>query len=130
MFDLVGGALIDQHLGALKNRGRLVLVGLMAGSRAQVDLGQVLRRRLIVVGSVLRARSRAEKAELVAGFARFAGSAGLAGSAGSSGSAGDRLAAGRIRPVIDRVLPFDRIADAYGALEQGGVTGKVVVTLG
>jgi len=115
VLDLVGGPHLDHHLGALENRGRLVLVGLMAGGRAGIDLGQVLRRRLVLVGSVLRARSRDEKAELVAGFSRFAG---------------PRLADGRIRPVIDRVLPFDRIADAYGALEEGGVTGKVVVTLG
>ena len=114
VLDLVGGAHIDHHLSALKNRGRLVLVGLMAGSRAGLDLGQVLRRRLTLVGSVLRARSRQEKAELVAGFSRFAG---------------QRLADGRIRPVIDRVLPFERIDDAYAALEEGSVTGKVVVTL-
>jgi len=114
VLDLVGGAHIDHHLSALKNRGRLVLVGLMAGSRADLDLGQVLRRRLTLVGSVLRARSRQEKAELVAGFSRFAG---------------QRLADGRIRPVIDRVLPFERIDDAYAALEEGSVTGKVVVTL-
>lgn len=114
VLDLVGGEHLDHHLGTLKNRGRLVLVGLMAGSRSGIDLGQVLRRRLTLVGSVLRARPRAEKAELIAAFVGFAQ---------------PLLAAGRIRPVIDRVMPFDRIADAYDALEAGGVTGKIVVTL-
>jgi NADPH:quinone reductase-like Zn-dependent oxidoreductase len=66
------------------------------------------------VGSVLRSRSRAEKAGLVASFADF----GL-----------PRLADGRLRPVIDQVVPFARVADAYRDLEQGGVFGKVVLRL-
>ena len=115
VLDLVGGDLLESHLAALRNRGRLVLVGLMAGSRPRVDLAEVLRRRLTIVGSVLRARSREEKAELVAGFSSFATA---------------RLADGRIRPVVHRVIPFDRIADAYRSLEEGGVFGKVVVSLG
>jgi putative PIG3 family NAD(P)H quinone oxidoreductase len=114
VFDLVSGEHLDRHLSALRDRGRLVLVGLMAGPRTRVDLAQVLRRRLTIVGSVLRARSRDEKARLVSGFAAFAG---------------ERLADGRIRPVIDRVLPFAEIADAYRALEAGGVAGKVVLRM-
>lgn len=114
VLDLVGGDLLDHHLGALRNRGRLVLVGIIAGRRPKVDLGEILRRRLTVVGSVLRSRSREEKARLVEGFAAFAGT---------------RLRDGRIRPVIDRVVPFEEIAAAYGAVEEGGVTGKVVVRL-
>ncbi len=115
VFDAVGGEHLDRHLRALRDRGRLVLVGVLAGPRSRVDLAEILRRRLTVVGSVLRARSREEKARLVAGFRAFAG---------------PRLADGRIRPVVDRVLPFEEIADAYGALERGGVTGKVVVRVG
>lgn len=115
VLDLVGGDLLEHHLAALRNRGRLVLVGLMAGSRPRIDLADVLRRRLTFVGSVLRARSREEKAELVAGFSAFAM---------------PLVEDGRIRPVIDRTVPFERIADAYRALEEGGVAGKVVVSFG
>lgn len=114
VLDLVGGEHLPRLLAALAPRGRLVLVGLMAGARAEVDLALVLHRRLSIVGSVLRSRSREEKAEVVAAFGAFAL---------------PRLAAGRLRPVVDRVLPFDRIADAYAALERGGVFGKVVVEL-
>ena len=89
-----------------------MLVGILAGRSAEIDLGDVLRRRLRLIGSVLRARSREEKAELVAAFGRFAL---------------PRLADGRLRPRVDRVLPFERIGEAYEALRTGGVAGKVVV---
>lgn len=110
--DLVGGSHLPRSLAALAPRGRLVLVGVLAGRSAEIDLGDVLRRRLRLVGSVLRARSRGEKAELVGAFARFAL---------------PRLADGRLRPQVDRVLPFERIGEAYEVLRTGGVAGKVVV---
>jgi putative PIG3 family NAD(P)H quinone oxidoreductase len=112
VFDLVSGELLPEHLAALRDRGRLILVGLMAGSRTELDLAEVLRRRLTIRGSVLRARPRAEKAALVAAFLTFAAA---------------RLADGRLRPVIHRVFPFEDVAAAYRELAAGGVSGKVVV---
>jgi putative PIG3 family NAD(P)H quinone oxidoreductase len=112
--DMVGGPDFVRHLECLRVGGRLVLVGLLAGGEAKLDLFTLMRRRLRVHGSVLRARSRAEKAALVAGFVDFA----LA-----------RLEDGRIRPVVDRVMPFDRIAEAYEAMSAGGVLGKIVLTM-
>ena len=112
IFDTVSGARLPSHLAALSRRGRLVLVGLMAGSRGEVDLARVLRRRLRLIGSVLRSRPRQEKARLVAAFGDFAA---------------DRLADGRLRPLIARRFPFDRIADAYDAMAAGGQLGKIVV---
>ncbi len=111
--DLVGGEAIVQHLDCLRDRGRLVLVGLLGGGKATLPLFTVMRRRLRVIGSVLRARSRAEKADLVFAFGDFAL---------------PRLADGRLRPIVDRVLPFAQIADAYEQLEHGGVLGKIVLT--
>jgi putative PIG3 family NAD(P)H quinone oxidoreductase len=112
--DLVGGEHTPRLLAALAPRGRLVLVGVIAGPRAAIDLADLLRRRLRLVGSVLRSRPRPEKAGLVAAFADFAL---------------PRLADGRLRPVVDRVLPFERIDQAYAALAAGGVAGKVVVEM-
>jgi len=114
VLDLVGGAHLAEHLAALAPRGRLVLVGLMAGSRATLDLGAVLRRRLVLRGSVLRSRSRDEKAALVAEFFAFAGSS---------------LERRELVPRVDRTFPFDRIGEAYEYLERGRPLGKVVVTL-
>lgn len=114
VIDLVGGEHLPRCLRVLRRQGRLVLVGLLAGSRTEVDLADVLRRRLRIRGSVLRARSREEKADLVAAFFAFAA---------------PLLDDGRITPQVDRTFPFERIADAYEALRQGGVAGKVVVTM-
>lgn len=115
VFDMVGGPHFAEHVAALAPRGRLILVGLLAGSRAELPLDLVLRQRLRLAGSVLRPRSRAEKAELVASFAAW----GL-----------PRLADGRLRPVIDRVLPFDQLPEAYLQMAAGGVLGKIVVQVG
>ncbi len=115
VFDLVGGERLGDHLACLAPGGRLVLLGLLAGVRAEVDLGLLLRRRLRIVGSVLRPRPRAEKAALVRAFGEFAA---------------ERLADGRLAPVVDRVLPFERIPEAYAALAAGGLFGKVVVEVG
>jgi NADPH:quinone reductase-like Zn-dependent oxidoreductase len=112
VFDLVGGAELPRALEALAPRGRLVLVGLLAGRTATLDLGDVLRRRLRLQGSVLRARPREEKARLVAAFTAFAL---------------PLLTAGTLRPVVGRSFPFERIGEAYEALRTGGVGGKIVV---
>jgi putative PIG3 family NAD(P)H quinone oxidoreductase len=112
LIDLVGGEHLAEHLAALAPRGRLVLVGLMAGARATLDLGVLLRRRLVLRGSVLRSRSRDEKAALVADFLAFAH---------------DRLARRELLPRIDSVFPFAAIAEAYAHVESGRPFGKVVV---
>jgi NADPH:quinone reductase-like Zn-dependent oxidoreductase len=113
--DLVGGEHFGERLAALRRRGRMVLVGVLAGARAEIDLADVLRRRLRIRGSVLRARSREEKAGLVRAFGDFAN---------------ERLADGRLRPVLARSFPFSDVAGAYRAVTEGGTVGKVVVTMG
>ena len=114
VFDLTGGPEINSHLGALAERGRLVLVGLVSGRRAEVDLGLILSRRLRVLGSVLRPRPRDEKARLTADFAAFAL---------------PRLRDGRLRPVVDRTFPLEQAAEAHKAFERGGIFGKVILTM-
>ncbi|MEM9554533.1 MAG: NAD(P)H-quinone oxidoreductase [Acidobacteriota bacterium] len=114
VIDLAGGEPLGPRLGALATRGRYVLVGVLAGSRATLDLRDVLSRRLRLIGSVLRARSREEKARLVEGFHAFAA---------------ERLRDGRLRPVVDRTLPFEQILDAYEQMRAGGHLGKIVLTM-
>lgn len=112
--DLVGGDVLPRLLASLAPRGRLALVGLMAGSNAALELGFLLRQRLVLRGSVLRTRSLDEKAALVAGFTSFAA---------------ERLARRELLPVVDRVFPFERIAEACRYLVRGRPLGKVVLTL-
>jgi NADPH2:quinone reductase len=85
---------------------------MMGGARAELNLALVLMKRLQILGSTLRARSAAEKAAIVSGFvARF----------------GADLAAGRIRAVVDRVLPLAQAADAHRALARSEHFGKIVL---
>ena len=114
VMDLAGGPGVAGLMKALKTRGRLVLVGLLAGPRAEIDLSEVLRRRLSLVGSVLRGRSREEKARLVRDFHVFAS---------------ERLEDGRLRPVTDRTYPFADAAEAYAQMERGGVLGKLILKM-
>jgi len=114
VIELTGGAETASHLAALAPRGRLVVVGLVGGRKAEMDLGLILGKRLHVIGSVLRARPREEKARLVADFSAFAL---------------PRLRDGRLRPVVDRVIPLERAAEAYQAAERGGAFGKIVLSM-
>src|SRR5579875_3636092 len=103
---------LEKNLAALAVGGRLVEIGLMGGAQAEVNLGQLLVRRLAIIGSTLRSRSSAEKAAIVAAFrARF----------------GEALAAGRLAPVIDRVLPLSEAAEAHRLMKESAHFGKIVL---
>ena len=112
--DLVGGPGISALLGALRPCGQLVLVGLMGGIKADVPLATVLRKRLRVRGTVLRSRPVEEKIAVARAFEdRMAPL-----------FAGDRRA---LVPVIDRVIPWQQVADGHRALEANETFGKVVL---
>lgn len=115
VLDLAGGSDLGARLGSLRDQGRCVLVGILAGRTTELDLAEILRRRLQLVGSVLRSRPREEKARLVADFFAFAG---------------PRLDDGRLVPVVDTVYDFEDVAAAYAHLERGGVFGKLVLRVG
>lgn len=112
ILDFVGGEGFTDRLGLLAPGGRLVLLGLMGGVRGSIDLSPILRRTLHIVGSLLRPRPRAEKARLVAAFDAFAR---------------DRLADGRLRPVLAGSFPAEQAAAAYDVLTAGGRVGKLVL---
>jgi putative PIG3 family NAD(P)H quinone oxidoreductase len=114
VLDSIGAAYFEKNLAALRTGGRLVLIGLMGGAKSEVNLALLLARRLSVIGSTLRTRSLVEKAAVVAGFrARF----------------GSDLESGNLRPVVDRVLPLARAADAHRLLEESSHFGKVVLSV-
>ena len=68
MLDVLGGPALADNLAALAPRGRLVLLGFLAGSRATVDLSPILRKRLEVIGTVMRTRTLEERVPLVREF--------------------------------------------------------------
>jgi putative PIG3 family NAD(P)H quinone oxidoreductase len=114
VLDCVGGAYLERNLEALGADGRLVVIGLMGGHTAELDLRRLLSQRIQLIGSTLRALPPDRKGEIVSAFVR---------------RFGDDLAAGRLRPVIDSVYPLARVADAHRRLESGEAFGKVVLTV-
>ena len=112
VLDLVGGAYTPASIATMATRGRLMLVGLVAGATATFDLRRILSRRLSVIGTVLRARSVDEKAAATDAFARDL----LEGFDSSA-----------LRAVVDRVFPLAAIADAHRRMESNESFGKVVV---
>ncbi len=112
VLDSIGAPYLAAHLKCLKTGGRLVLIGLMGGAKAEIQLGLLLAKRLSITGSTLRARPVQEKAELVASF---------------SESFADALASGRVSPVIDRVLPLEEAQQAHEIVERSEHFGKLVL---
>ncbi|MGH3054966.1 MAG: zinc-binding dehydrogenase, partial [Gaiellaceae bacterium] len=112
ILDSIGGMYLAGNLECLAIDGRLVIIGLIGGAKADINLAMLLLRRLQVIGSTLRTRSVADKAAIVTRFVeRF----------------GDALAAGRIKPVIDRVLPLAQAAEAHRIVQASKHFGKVVL---
>lgn len=114
VLDSIGAAYLEGNLRALADEGALVLIGLMGGAKAEIPLGAMLARRLRLIGSTLRTRSKATKAGIVSAFLeRFGGD----------------LAAGSIRPVLHEVFPLERAPEAHRMLEASTHFGKVVLRI-
>ena len=113
--DLVGGAYLDSNLRVLAPLGRMVVVGTPSGATAELDLARLMRARATIVGTVLRARSRAEKIDATRAFER---------------DVLPLLESGRVRPIVDRVFPLDAAADAHRYVDANASFGKVVLVTG
>jgi len=112
ILDLVGGAYFEENLKSLALKGRLLLVGMTAGSTAQFNLGIALMKRLTLIGTVLRARSIEDKANATRAFAI---------------SVVPLLAAGSATPNLDKVFDFRDVRAAHEYLESNESFGKVVL---
>ena len=114
VLDPVGGVTLAGNVRLLARGGRLVLIATMGGGSAALDLRAVLTKRLRIVGSTLRARPLAEKADLTSAFVRDV----LPG-----------FADGRFRPLVDSVFPLERAADAHRRMASNANVGKIVLTV-
>ena len=110
--DLLGGPYVAASVEGAALKGRVVLVGAIAGSQATLDVRHVLSRRLTLKGTVLRSRSVAEKAAASRAFAD---------------EVVPLIAAGRVRANIDRTFDLAEIADAHRWVESNAGAGKVVI---
>jgi putative PIG3 family NAD(P)H quinone oxidoreductase len=114
ILDLVGGSYLAANLEALALRGRLMLVGTTGGANAALDFGRVIRKRLRITGTVLRARSLEEKARATRRFASHVV---------------PLLARERVRPVIDKVYGMDEVRAAHQRMESNESFGKIVLKI-
>lgn len=112
VLDVIGARYLDQNLRSLATEGRLVVIGLQGGTRAELDLGRLLSRRLSVHGTTLRSRSTDDKAAIVKTVVEQVWPA-----------VQDR----RVLPVVDRVLPWEEAAEAHRVLAEGENIGKVLL---
>lgn len=114
IIDPVGAGYFPQNLHLLADRGRLVIIGLLAGSESEISLGRLLRKRLRVIGSVLRSRSLEEKSAIAEAF---------------RATVWPLFEDGTVQPVIDRVMPIEQVEDAHELLTDNATIGKVVLTV-
>jgi putative PIG3 family NAD(P)H quinone oxidoreductase len=112
VFDPVGAAYLDGNLEVLAPQGRLVVYGLMGGAANTISLAAVLQKRLRIFGTVLRSRAPEEKASLAIEARR---------------KLVPLFAAKRLVPVIDEILPMERVAEAHARMERNETFGKLVL---
>ncbi|GAB3570931.1 NAD(P)H-quinone oxidoreductase [Amycolatopsis endophytica] len=110
--DCVGGPYLNRNIDALAVDGTLLVIGLQGGNRTGIDLEPVMRRRLTIRGSTLRARPRHDKAHIVAG---------------TEAHLWPLIAAGKIQPLIDSVVPMPHAARAHRRMEAGRQFGKILL---
>jgi len=114
ILDMVGGKYFERNIAALAIDGRLALIALLGGREAKIDLGLVLRKRLTLTGSVLRARTIAEKGAIAQSLRR---------------EIWPLIESGKIKPVIDSTVPLADAAKAHARMESSAHIGKIVLTV-
>lgn len=112
VLDVIGAGYLERNLAAVAVGGRIVVIGLQQGARAKVDLGTLLARRASIIGTTVRSRSPAEKAQIVADVTRHVW---------------PLVAAGTVRPVIHARLPLGQADLAHEMLRTGQAFGKVLL---
>jgi putative PIG3 family NAD(P)H quinone oxidoreductase len=112
VLDLVGGAYVDANIRVASPKGRIMIIGTVAGRTATIPVGMVLGKRLTLRGTVLRSRPVEEKREVTAAFAR---------------EVVPLLASGTLRPTIDSVFDLADVARAHERLASNATFGKVVL---
>jgi len=112
VLDMVAGDYVAREIDCLADDGRIALIALLGGAKANVDLGQVLRRRLSISGSTLRPRPVAFKAAIAQKLREHVW---------------PLFAAGKIKPVIYKTFPLEEAAEAHALMESSTHVGKIVL---
>jgi NADPH:quinone reductase-like Zn-dependent oxidoreductase len=113
ILDVMGAKYLQRNLEALAVSGRLVIIGLQGGTKAEIDLNLVMRKRLAVIGTTLRSRPPEEKAAIMQAVRKYVW---------------PLVEAGKIRPLVDRTFPLADAAAAHEYFDSGRHTGKILLT--
>ncbi|MDP9047757.1 MAG: NAD(P)H-quinone oxidoreductase [Bacteroidota bacterium] len=113
ILDMIGGDYTSANIKSLADDGRLVMINMMMGKDVQVDLSPIMRKRLTITGSTLRSRDVAFKANIAQSLEKIIW---------------PLLASGKIKPVIDKVFPADKAAEAHALMESSVHIGKIVLS--
>ena len=114
VLDMIGGDYLPRNLACLAQDGRHVSIAAQRGPKVEISLWDVMRRRLTLTGSTLRARSVDFKTLVRDEIAR---------------NVWPDVELGRLKPVIDSIFPLDRVADAHRRMESSDHIGKIVLTV-
>jgi NADPH2:quinone reductase len=112
ILDMVSGSYVAREINCLADDGRLAIIALLGGTKAQVDFVQVLLRRLTITGSTLRPRSVAFKAVIAERLRE---------------RVWPKLCSGEIKPIVHQVFPLEEAAKAHAVMESGQHIGKLVL---
>lgn len=113
ILDVMGAKYLGPNVDALATGGRLVVIGMQGGTRGELDLGTLLRKRGTVHATALRSRPVAQKAEICAAVVE---------------NVWPLVASRQVRPVVHATLPLEQAAEAHRLLESGDTVGKIVLT--
>ena len=112
VLDMVGGSYVQRNLATLRPEGRLAQIAFLEGSKCQIDLNSLMRKRLSIVGSTLRPQSVESKARIAASLEQ---------------NVWPLVESGLVRPVIDCRLPLEQAAAAHARMEDGQHIGKILL---
>ena len=114
ILDMVSGSYVARNLEIASLEGRIVVISLLGGSRAEINMGMILTKRLTLTGSTLRTRTVAQKAAVADAVRK---------------NVWPLLAAGRVRPIIHATFPLAEAAEAHRLMETSSHIGKIVLTM-
>ena len=113
ILDPVGGAYLEKNLSLLNPKGRLIIIGLMSGSKSNVNLSQLLMKRIRIIGSTLRNRSLSRKASLMNRLEK---------------EVWPRFVSGELVPVVEAIYSFSQAQEAHQLMESNETVGKIILS--
>ncbi len=114
ILDNMGAKYLDRNLDALASEGRLVIIGMQGGTRAELDINKLLRKRGAIIATTLRARPTLEKSAICASVVEHVW---------------PLVTEGLVRPVVHGTMPLAEVAAAHALMESGEHSGKILLTI-